>query len=86
MVSIKDKGGHIFMHLIESVKFNRGAKRLYIEMRGNLVAFVCRISFDRGYDGFVSFESKTRLVGHYKKPLGPMQLLGTLWRLIRSLL
>jgi hypothetical protein len=78
MVSIEDKGDHIFMHLIESVKFNRGAKKLYIGVPGNLVAFVCKISFNRGYDGFVSFESKTRLVDHYKKSLGAFVIAGRL--------
>ena len=78
MVSIEDKGDHIFMHLIESVKFNKGAKKLYIGVPGNLVAFVCKISFDRGYDGFVSFESKTRLVDHYKKSLGAFVIAGRL--------
>jgi hypothetical protein len=37
---------------------------------GNLFAFVCRISFHRGFDGYVSFTSKTRLIEHYEKTLG----------------
>src|SRR5687768_1926000 len=29
LLSIEDKGDHIYMHLIESSKFNRGAKKMY---------------------------------------------------------
>src|ERR1700748_3710558 len=39
LVSIEDRGDHIFMHLIESIKFNKGAKKLYIGVPGNLVAY-----------------------------------------------
>ena len=70
MISIKDRGDHIFMHLIESAKFNKGAKKVYIGVPGNLVAFACKVSFERGYEGFVSFESKTKLIEHYKSSLG----------------
>ena len=27
LVSVEDKGDHIFMHLIESAKFNKGARK-----------------------------------------------------------
>jgi hypothetical protein len=40
IISITDKGDHIFMDLIESAKFNKGKKRLYKGVAGNLVAFV----------------------------------------------
>ena len=64
------------MHLIESIKFNKGAKKLYIGVPGNLVAFVCKISFEKGYGGFVSFESKTKLIDHYKESLGAFVIWG----------
>lgn len=76
LVSIEDRGDHIFMHLIESAKFNKGVKKLYIGVPGNLVAFVCKISFEKGYEGFVSFESKTKLIEHYKKSLGAFVIAG----------
>ena len=65
LISLQDKGDHIFMHLIESNLFNRGAKKVYFGVPGNLVAFACKLSFDKGYDGYVSFESKTKLITHY---------------------
>ncbi len=30
LISIQDKGDHIYMHLIESSKFNRGEKKVYL--------------------------------------------------------
>ena len=76
LISLQDKGDHIFMHLIESNKFNRGARKVYIGVPGNLVAFACKLSFDKGYDGYVSFESKTKLIEHYRQTLGAELLFG----------
>ncbi len=70
LISLQDKGDHIYMHLIESIKFNRGSKKVYLGVPGNLVAFACKLSFDNGYQGIVSFESKTKLISHYQKTLG----------------
>ena len=70
LISLQDRGDHIFMPLIESNKFNRGVKKVYLGVPANLVAFACKLSFDKGYGGYVSFESKTRLIDHYRKSLG----------------
>lgn len=70
LVSIEDRKDHFFIHLIESNNFNRGKKKLYLGVPENLVAFVCKESFNNGYNGFVSFESKTRLIMHYQHTLG----------------
>ena len=78
IVSLQDKGDHIYMHLIESNKFNRGAKKIYLGVPGNLVAFACKLSFDKGYQGIISFESKTRLIDHYQKTLGANILFGNI--------
>ncbi len=43
LISLKDKGDHIFMDLIESAKFNKGKNKLYKGVAGNLVAFACKI-------------------------------------------
>lgn len=76
LISLQDRGDHIFMSLIESNKFNRGAKKVYLGVPGNLVSFACKISFDKGYSGYVSFESKTKLKEHYQKTLGAHLLFG----------
>lgn len=74
LISIEEKTDHIFMHLVESAKFNKGKSKIYIGVPGNLVAFACKKSFDMGYDGFVSFESKSALIEHYKKTLEAIQI------------
>lgn len=76
LISIEDKGDHIFMHLVESAKFNKGKNKIYLGVPGNLVAFACKLSFEKGYEGFVAFDSKTALIEHYKKTLGATQLRG----------
>lgn len=76
LISIQDKGDHIYMHLIESNKQNRGAGKIYLGVPGNLVAFACKLAFEKGYEGYVSFESKTKLIQHYHKILGAQLLFG----------
>jgi len=76
LLSIEDRKDHIYMHLIESARFNVGEKKLYLGIPGNLVAFACKRSFEKGYDGYLVFLSKTRLVNHYMKTLGGRILYG----------
>ena len=70
LIRLTDKGDHIFMDLIESAKFNKGKNKLYRGVAGNLVAFGCKMSFEKKYDGIVSFIAKTQLVEHYEQTLG----------------
>ncbi len=58
------------MHLVESSPFNKGKTKVYSGVPGDLVVFACKLSFQRGHDGNVSFISKTQLVEHYEKTLG----------------
>ena len=58
LISISIKTDHVFLNLIESAAFNRGESKLYEGVPGNLVAFACRLSFQRGYEGFVAFHAK----------------------------
>ncbi len=58
------------MELVESAPFNLGRNKLYEGVPGNLVAFACKVSFQHGFDGFVSFTAKTKLIEHYEKTLG----------------
>ncbi len=76
LICLEDKNDHVFMHLIESAKFNRGKNKLYLGVPGNLVAFGCVFSFQKGYEGYVSFESKSKLIVHYQKSLGAQTLFG----------
>lgn len=70
LLSISDYNDHYYLHLIESAPFNLGKNKLYEGVPGNLFAFTCKSSWDKGYQGFVSFTSKTRLIEHYEKTLG----------------
>jgi len=58
------------MNLLESAPFNIGKNKLYEGVAGNLVAFACKVSFQKGYEGFVAFTAKTNLIKHYEKTLG----------------
>ena len=69
------------MHLIESNKFNRGTKKLYLGVPGNLVAFACKLFFEKGYEGFISFEAKTKLIAHYQRTLNAHVLFGNIMAL-----
>jgi len=70
LASISDYTDHFYLHLIESAPFNLGKNKLYQGVPGNLFAFACKLSWDNGYEGIVSFQSKTRLIDHYEKSLG----------------
>jgi hypothetical protein len=70
LASISDFKDHYYLHLIESAPFNLGKNKLYEGVPGNLFAFTCKTSWDKGYQGFVSFTSKTKLIAHYEKSLG----------------
>jgi hypothetical protein len=69
LLSIEDKSDHIFMHLIESSKFNKGKEKVYLGVPGNLVAYACKVSVDKGYEGFLAFDAKTALIKHYEQSL-----------------
>jgi len=66
------------MHLVESAPFNKGKTKLYAGVPGNLVAFACKLSFQRGYEGNVAFISKTQLIDHYTESLGAIHIGGRL--------
>jgi len=69
LLSIEDKQDHVFMHLIESARFNKGKGKVYFGVPGNLVAFACKVSVDKGFEGFLAFDAKTALIKHYQESL-----------------
>jgi hypothetical protein len=70
LISLSDKGDHIFVNLVENAYFNIGKTKVYEGVGGNLFAFACKHSVERGYEGFVTFFAKTQLLGHYERTLG----------------
>ena len=78
LISLEVRSDHVFMHLVESAPFNKGKTKLYSGVPGNLVAFACKLSFQRGHEGNVAFISKTHLINHYKESLGAVHAGGRL--------
>ena len=76
LISLTEREDHIYMHLIESSPFNRGKEKVYLGVPGNLVAFACKLSFHRGFEGYLSFTSKSTLIDHYEKTLGAQHIGG----------
>lgn len=70
LMSIEIKSDHVYLHLVENAPFNKGKSKVYAGVPGNLVAFACRLSFQRGHEGNVSFLSKSQLIEHYERTLG----------------
>lgn len=78
LVSFTINADHIYMDLLENAPFNLGQNKLYEGVAGNLVAFACKISFQNGFEGYVSFTAKTKLIEHYHKSLNAITFGGQL--------
>ena len=76
LICLEVKFDHVYMHLLESAPFNKGKSKVYSGVAGNLVAFACKFSFQRGHEGNVSFISKSQLVNHYEETLGAVHVGG----------
>ena len=70
LLSLTLEPDHVYMHLLENAPFNIGQSKLYDGVAGNLVAHACKVSFQKGFDGFVAFTAKTNLIKHYEENLG----------------
>lgn len=72
VASLKDVPSELRLEisLLEVSMENVGKKREYEGIAGCLIAFACRLAFNRGYFGFVSLVPKTRLIEHYMKTYG----------------
>lgn len=70
LISLTIETDHILLNLLESSPFNIGQNKIYEGVAGNLVAFACKFSLQRGFDGYVAFIAKTKLINHYEKTLG----------------
>ena len=70
LLSLTIEVDHVYMNLLESSPFNIGKNKVYEGVAGNLVAYACKLSFQKGFEGFVGFTAKTQLIEHYEKTLG----------------
>jgi hypothetical protein len=69
LLSLTIEPDHVYMDLLESAPFNLGRNKIYEGVPGNLVAYACKISYQNGFDGYLSFTAKTKLIDHYIKTL-----------------
>ncbi|MDO8929299.1 MAG: hypothetical protein Q7J86_02760 [Bacteroidota bacterium] len=74
LLSVTIEADHVFMNLVESAPFNIGKNKIYEGVPGNLVAYTCKMSFQKGFEGYVAFTAKSKLIEHYEKTLGAYQL------------
>ena len=72
LISIIDfpKESRLEIHLLELSKENIGKKKKMDRIAGCLIAYVCDLSFQKNYGGFVSLISKTEIIDLYKKKYG----------------
>jgi hypothetical protein len=70
LISFEEQQGFIFMPLIETAPHNFGKGKKYYGVMGNLVAFGCKMAFEKGFDGCMGFVAKSKLIAHYQKELG----------------
>jgi hypothetical protein len=76
LLSLSMEPDHVYMSLLENAPFNIGHSKLYEGVAGNLVAHACKVSFQQGFEGFVGFTAKTKLIEHYERTLGAYTLGG----------
>ncbi len=74
LISFAAHHDHVFVHLVESAPHNIGRHKKFIGVPGNLFAFACQESLGLGFEGSLSFDSKTELIGHYTESLGAIRV------------
>ncbi|HVU57409.1 MAG TPA: hypothetical protein VHD83_20240 [Puia sp.] len=70
LISVQILEKYVEMYLIETAPHNFGRKKKYIGVAANMVAFACKMSFEMGFEGYVGFRAKTKLIQHYIDTLG----------------
>ncbi len=78
LISVSITADNVYIHLIENAPFNIGRNKVYLGVAGNLIAYACKLSFQNGKEGFVSFRAKTVLIKHYVEKIGAIHFGGHL--------
>ena len=61
----------VYVNIAESAPHNIGRDKRYNGVGGHLFAIAARISYEKGYGGFIFMDAKNvELVKHYSKALG----------------
>ena len=69
-LEVIESGKFIEMHLIETAPHNYGRNKRFLAVPANLVAFACKMSIALGFEGYLTFRAKTKLIQHYEINLG----------------
>ena len=69
LLAYEPNDGWVNIHLVESAPWNIKGK-VFLGVGPHLFAIACQKSFELGFDGYVTFIAKTRLVEHYQRTLG----------------
>ncbi|MCB0854852.1 MAG: hypothetical protein KDD63_21675 [Bacteroidetes bacterium] len=72
-------GEMVYMNNLELAPHNIGKQKKYDWVAGCLIAYGCRFSMEEGkgsYQGFLTFESKSKLIPLYEKKYGATCTLG----------
>lgn len=73
-------GEMVYINHVESAPQNKRAGKKYDYVAGCLFAYACDLSVNlgkKGYIGYVSFDSKTRLIPLYKEKYGAIHIGGS---------
>lgn len=76
LLSVADRSESLVIEirLLESVATNVGKNKKVEGVAGFLIAWACRLSFIRGYDGWVMLTAKTALIKYYCGKYGMKQV------------
>lgn len=80
LISVEDvpKEYRTHIHLIENKISNKGKNKVYDYVAGCLIAHICYLAFEKGFDGFVSLIPKTEIIGYYETKYG-FRRAGMMW-------
>ena len=70
LIALRLENGYVMVDLIEKAPINRTPDEEFINCAEVLFGFACKFSKEQGYEGFISFYSKTVLVEHYMRKYG----------------
>ena len=67
LVAVKPSKGILDCANMETNKINKAPLSLHSGIGKSIIALCCKISFDLGFEGFICFESKNRLMKYYMR-------------------
>ncbi|GAB2818355.1 hypothetical protein [Ferruginibacter profundus] len=67
LVAVKQSKGVLDCANMETNKINKTPICLHDGIGRSIIALCCKISFDMGTDGFITFEAKNRLMPYYRR-------------------